>query len=188
MLPEPGGVIVGKKMKFLLLPALFAPYVIVGCMLLTLFSNKFELADLIWETVFFNNGLLMLAEVFLYCVVSIGCTGVYALVVLRKDVDVLDITRTIMIIKLLQIPAYVFIFGIAFCVLLLAVPIMFFCYMAFLGTAIAGCAAVCVAKRRNMIIKGNSETLLVLQFVCVADVVAIFILYRNLRQFSRHKL
>lgn len=176
----------GKKMKCLLLPAMFAPYVIVGCMLVMFFSNKNELAGLIMEKVFFNNGLLMLVLAFLYCVVSIACAGIYALVALRKDVDVLDMTRTIMIIKLLQFPAYIFILGIAFCVLLLAVPIMFFCYMALFGTSIAGCAAVCIAKRRNMLIKGNSETLLVLQFICIADVVATIILYRNLRQFYRY--
>lgn len=162
------------------IPVILFPYFLlaaIGC----LYSPT------IMETVFSDNGYLVLLSVILFGAVCWVFAALLALYILLKKADAVRGARLAMTVKLAQIPAYIAIFVLG---TLYAITIFGLGFAAFFVitdcisvamTGLIGAAAVARAYLCGRLTIRRAVVLAVLQFVFVADVVASVVLFLNAR-------
>jgi len=179
------------KKLLLIVPALFAPYIILLSLLFVFYSAQNSVMEYIMRTVFNNNGLFLVLAVAIYFLVSLILSIVCFCVCITQKCDALSLAKTAMIIKLIQIPAYIVIFLLSVIFLttifLFAVAILFFILncMTLIMTGLLNSAAVIRAIDEHLTTFKCSFWVILLQFVFCADVVASIVFYVKTRKRSK---
>lgn len=184
--PEKGRTFMSKVKNefprtFLLLPAAVFPYVPPVCLWILMH------ADRIMETVFQSNGFLLLGACLVLLLIALVCAVVYFVCSIRGRWDALALAKTALVIKLIQIPAYIlaFILGAVCALSVFTVPFtvafLVFDGVSLLMTALAAISSVTAAVREGKTTLRRSVWVILLQFVFCADVVAAAVFYQKLK-------
>jgi len=176
------------KKFFLVLPALLMPYVAICALVIIFFSAKNPVANYIMESVFKSNALLLIFAMVIYVTFSIILSLICFFVSITKKWDALSLAKTAMIIKLIQIPAYIFIFILSLAMLItvftlpFAIVLFFLNYLTLLSTGLLNISAMVVAARNSELTFKESFLTAILQFVFCADVVASILFFIKLKK------
>lgn len=177
-----------KNRIWLVIPTACLPYFLLCTLSVVFFSTQHPLCRFIMERVFAGNGLLLIASVLIFTFLAASMSVICFFISIRKQWDALSLAKTAMIIKLLQIPAYVIIFimGVILLTTILAIPISFVLFLVecltLVLTGLFTTAAAVVAVRKQMVTWKECGLLVGLQLVFCADVVASILLYSILKK------
>ncbi len=179
------------KRVWFFLPAVLLPYLFLLALAIIFLSSDVSAFKFIMESVFHNNGFLLIALFLLLCILS-GVISIIGFAFgVKRNWSALSLAKFSMIVKLIQIPAYIFIFvlGVAFILAIVTIPfsvvLFYFDCFVLLLTGIITTSAVANADTQNILPIKKSVWIIILQFVFCADVVASIIFYRMLKK--RHK-
>lgn len=114
----------------------------------------------------------------------IGLAGAAALLLLRKKWDGRELALASMLVKLIQIPAYLFWFVMGVLLFLFMGPVLAFVIdvMAIILTGLVGLAAVLRCRKEGRLTKGQAALFGILQFFFCVDIVAAIILYLKTKE------
>lgn len=174
-----------KKRIWLIIPSFFLPYLIL-LTLATMFSVENPIFEFVMKYLFNNNGLLLIAFTLLFVLFASVLSIICFILSLQKKWDPLSLAKSVMIIKLLQIPAYIviFILGAVFLLTIFTYAITFFLFLfdciSLILTGLITISAIINAMHQQLIDKSESILFIILQFFFVADVVSSVILYFTL--------
>lgn len=177
-----------KKRIWLLVPTLALPYFVLCAFTITLFSTKHPLCRYIMERIFAGNGLLLIATILTFSLLAAVLSVTCFIISIRKQWDALPLAYTAMIMKLLQIPAYVviFILGVVLLTTIMAIPISFSLFLldclTLVLTGLLTTAAAVLALRKQTITRKEFGLLVALQLVFCADIIASILLYTILKK------
>lgn len=177
-----------KKKLWLVIPAAILQYVAIGVLCFIFFSSKSAFLREIMQTVFGNNALMVLLLLLLFAVLSGIFVIIFSVIAMKGDYDALFVAKTAMIMKLIQIPAYIAIFVLAvlLAISLLTIPfavaLMILDMFTLVLTGLLNTTAVFLAVRQKLTTWNHSIWILLLQFVFCADVAASIVFYVRLRQ------
>ena len=183
-----------KKLFVISVPIVLVPYLALFTLVTVFFSTKITFFEYIMDSVFNSNALYLIATLLLYslltCVLSIVCFFVS----IYKKWDVISLAKTAMIMKLVQVPAYVLIFvlGALFTISIFTIPFS-------IGLFIIDCLSVFmtglfVISSVIATIKNNTFTLkeviwvILLQFVFCADVISSVIFYIKMKRVNQQQM
>ena len=177
-----------KKVFFLVLPAAILQYVSLLCLSVVLFSTKNDAMRFVMERVFNSNALVLIAIFLIYAVVSFLLAFICFLICIIKKCDPLVLAKTAMVIKLIQIPAYIGIF-----VLSILFIITIFTFGFAIALFIVDCLCLFVSGMLNVIAMflsvkeryfklGQCIPYIVFQFVFCADLISSVLFYRKLKK------
>lgn len=180
-----------KKLFSLSVPIVLAPYLALLALATTFFSTKLPAFRWIMEAVFRGNALYLIAAMLIFCVIVIVWSGIISFVSVYKKWDALAVAKTAMIIKLVQIPAYVaiFVLGVLFVVGIFTIPFaiglfVVDCLFVFM-TGLLVISAVVISIREDRHMFNELFWIVLLQFVFCGDVIASILLYKKLKQSNR---
>lgn len=177
-----------KKLVFLSLPAALMPYLVLLAISVLFFATEVPFFEWLLEKVFCYNALYLLAALLAFCILAIVATGICFFVSTRNRWDTLEMAKTAMIIKCVQIPAYLLIYALGFICAITVAGVLIS-----IGLFIVDCLCLCmtgiltIAPAVNTI-KSKTFTfkevfwIILLQFVFVADVIASIVFYRKLKR------
>lgn len=117
----------------------------------------------------------------------VGLAGAAALLFLRKNWSVRELALTNMLVKLIQIPAYLFWFGMGVLLFLFMGPVLAFVIdvMAIILTGLVGLAAVLRCRKEGFLTGGQAVLYGITQFLFCVDVVSAIILYVKTKEVSQ---
>jgi len=177
-----------KKLFVLSIPTLLAPYAVIFSFVLIFLSNDVKLFETIMRSVFRDNGLLLIAVLAIYFLLTFALCIATFFISTFKFRDALSMAKTAMLIKLMQIPAYVVIFllGLGAMLGIMTIPFaiaLFWidCLCLFL-TGLPVLSSIICALRQGTIKFREVIWVIILQFVFCADVVAAIIYYKRLKE------
>lgn len=177
-----------KKAFLLSIPTLLTPYIALLSLALIFLSTEVKLFEVIMESVFQNNGLLLIAALVIYCSLTVALCIACFFISVFKWRDALSTAKTAMLIKLIQIPAYVVIFvlGVLMTIAIFTIPFtiglfLVDCLCLFL-TGLPVLASIICAVRQGTLKFREVIWVIILQFVFCADVVAAIIYYKKLKE------
>lgn len=176
------------KRIWLVIPAASAIYLLLFSLVLIFFSPEIPY---IMEHVFNNNALILLLVVLLYGLVAACTTMICFILALIKKWDALSMAKTVMIVKIVQFPAYAItlVLAVIFLITIFTWPLsilMGFCaYFSLMMTGFLQSAAVILAIREKKVRFRNSFWVILLQFIYCANLVASIIFYVKLRNITK---
>ena len=178
-----------KQKKFLfMIPTILLPYLILLSLATVFYSTRISFFTFIMDKVFHANGLYLLAAIFLYCIITTALGIVCFAASIKGNWDALLLSKRVMIIKLVQIPAYtvIFVLGVLLALTIFTYPVSFAlflldCLTVFLTGLLVTAAAVNAVRQGNLQYK-NVIWIIVLQFIFCADVVASILFYWMLKK------
>ena len=99
-----------KKQIWCLIPTVVFPYLVLGALSIVFFDSNFQ----VMETVFRGNGWNLVVLLLFFAGLAVGFTIYYCILCISNRWPPLFQAKTAMIIKLIQIPAYlsIFVFGV----------------------------------------------------------------------------
>lgn len=174
------------KKQLLIIPIVLFPYVIVGLLLAMFFSPKITEWFPFLDTPFYL--FYLLAILFVSWLVSLISEIVFGIDVLRGRCDTAKTAKTVCIAKLIQIPAYIFIFisGVLLAVTIftyvIAILLALLDWFIIRMTTFPALAAIIVQFKRKRIPKGKAIALAIFQFVYVVDIAAAIITYIEIKK------
>ena len=179
-----------KKNFWIVIPILLLPYLALFTLATVFLSTKIAFFRYIMEYVFGSNALYLIGTFILYCVLttilSISC---FAFSIYHKW-DALSLVKTMMIIKLIQIPAYILIFvlGIFLAITIFTFPFaiglfLLDCLSLFLTGILVVSAAINSIKQGLFKLK-DVFWIMILQFVFCVDVISTIIFYVKLKNIA----
>ena len=177
-----------KKRIWLVISTLILPYFVLFILATLFFSIEQPFFGYIMENIFRNNALNLLLALLIYCIVAISLSVVCFVVSIRKGWDALSLAKSALIIKLIQVPAYIaiFVLGLMFAITIFTFAFsIFFILIDCLTLALTG--LLTVSSVINAVKNGTFRIkeviwVIILQFVFCADVVASIIYYKKLRK------
>lgn len=143
-------------------------------------------SDELWK-VFGNSAYNLFIPVALFIILTGLLTAVCFIISLKNKWDAYALVKTMAIIKIIHIPAYIAIFIIgAFCAMTIfslpfTVLLAVFDYILLIMSGLMTSSAVILAVNQNPKLSKKYYLLIALQFVYCADVVATWILYHKLK-------
>ncbi len=158
------------------------PYLAVIPLLLTFVGS-----DELWQ-VFGNNAYNLFIHVALFIILTGILTAVCFVLSLKNKWDAYALVKTMAIIKLIHIPAYIAIFIVgAFCALTVfslpfTILLAVFDYLLLVMSGLMTSSAVILAVNQNPQLSKKYYLLIIFQFVYCVDVVATWIFYLNLKK------
>jgi hypothetical protein len=162
-----------KVIKYLAIPVMVYPYIII-LGLISIFSGG---------ELFHDDGMIMLLGVPIWGVIALILAIIISIIIKVKKVSAEKILRLNMMIKVVQIPAYIVIFflGLAcmitiFTMLVTILLIILDC-LTILTTGIIGAASVARARKEKILSTGEAVAVGIFQFLFCADVISAVILY-----------
>ena len=169
------------------IPILLLPYFALLTLATIFLSTKSTFFNRIMEFVFHSNALYLIAAFFVCCLLVTILSAVCFIISIYKKWDALSLAKLYMIIKLLQIPAYVLIFvlGGLFSITIFTIPfsialILIDCISLFL-TGLGVVSAVINTIRQDVFNAKEVIWVVIAQFFFCVDVVASIILYIKLK-------
>ena len=180
--------VIKRKNSYLLLPVTILPYFALFCLAFLYGSTTIPPFQIVMERLFQNNIFYLFGAIVLFFLLAAGLSIFHFIRSLRRAQDALALAKTAVIIKLIQIPAYILIFLLG--ILLLITPFTaIFSGLLFLIDCLTLCltglitvAAAINAGKQGLLPTEQSLLLLLLQPVFCADVIAALLLYRKLRR------
>lgn len=172
------------KRIWLIIPALLMPYIIVTLLVIMIFAT-----DMLDD----GRMLYVIAGLFGYTVIAIVLNLVYFFVAIIKKWDVLFLAKTAMVMKLIQIPAYIgiFVLGAAAMITIISMPLAIalaeidFLMLVMSGSSII--AASITMFRRQEISLWVVCGMVLSQFVFCVDVVMAIAFYVRLKRAGENK-
>lgn len=164
-----------KYLQFLLI-ALF-PYLIVFA-LICMFTGYFM------DTVFQNNVYSLLLILIVLYVVALVCAVTVFITSLAKKRRILEVLRINMIMKLIHIPAYLFIFVVGLFSMItiftfgITIVLIILDGMTIVLSGLIGLGGVIRSLRENKISMKVAVIHGILQFVFCADIISSIVIYR----------
>ena len=178
-----------KRNPLVIVFSLLLPYFSLLTLSMVFFSNDSPFLGQLLEAVFGGNPLLLLAAFFVYAILTAVLGTVCFVGGLKKEGNPLALAKTAVILKLLQIPAYVliFAFGVLLVLAIFTYPIAFLLFVLdYVSLVLSGfwvLAAGIYAVRQGVFqSKDEISRLMILQFVFCADVVASIVFYKKLKK------
>lgn len=164
------------KKLILLLPCAIFPYSL-------LFALYCIFTGFLMESLFDNNAFVLVIYLFVLFIIAIICNMIFLTLSLLKKWDSNIISFANMIIKLIQIPAYILIFilGIIFTLTLFTLPFsvffIIFDYSAIFLTGLIGVAAIVRCHTDGKTSETFSVISAFLQFIFCIDVISAIIVF-----------
>ena len=170
-----------KKASFLLfLPFLF-PFIILFALICIFINTTFI------EIVFQNNGLYLILSIIIIYIIALFSSIIFCIINVFKKINSQELLHINMIIKLIQIPAYIliFIFGLL-CLLTIftigiSIVLMIFDGMAIFLTGVIGLAGIIRGLIENKITKKTAVIYAILQFIFCIDIIASIKIYKKIK-------
>ena len=177
-----------NKKTWLLIPTTIFPYIIL-CALESIFllTGVSFFSD-IMKTIFNNNALSLLLTLVIYCLFACILNVIHFIICLKNNNDALKIAKTAMIVKTIQIPAYLLIFcaGSLFVFSLFTIPfsivLLIFNYITLVLTGLITISSIINSVKHSVFKTKEVILVTLLQFVFCADVVATIIYYNMLKK------
>ena len=179
-----------KKLFLFSIPTLLTPYVMIFSLALVFLSTEVELFEAIMESVFHNDGVLLIVALLMYLLLTVALGIASFFISTFKYRDALSTAKTAMLIKLIQIPAYVIIFvlGVATTIAIWTIPFTIALFwvdcLCLIFTALPMISSVICAVREGTLKFREVIWVIILQFVFCADVVAAIIYYKKLEKLA----
>lgn len=177
-----------KRLLLVSAPILLVPYLALFTLATVFFSTKLPFFNYIMESVFDNNALYLIAVLLLYCILTGVLSVVCFFVSLHKRWDAVSLAKTAMIMKLVQIPAYVLLFalGVVFLITIFTFPFsiglfVIDCLSVFM-TGLFVISSVIATIRNNTFTCKEVIWVILLQFVFCADVISSVVFYMKLKR------
>ncbi len=178
-----------SKKIWLMIPAILNPYLFMLSVTGMLLSAKVEF---IIESQFLASyGIFIWYGFFIILgLVSIALTVLVFVLSLKGKWDPLFLSKCAMIIKLIQIPAYIliFVYGVLFAVTVWLFVVSFIAiivdYITLLMSSSFNIAAIINLIREKKLSFKKSIPLIISQFIYCVDVVGAIILYRKIKKIS----
>ncbi len=180
-----------KKNFWMVIPILLLPYLALFTLATVFLSTKIDFFRYIMKDVFGSNALYLIGTFILFCILATILGIICFAFSIYNKWDALSLAKTVMIIKLIQIPAYVLIFalGVFLAITIFAFPLsiglfLFDCFSLFLTGALVVSAAINSIKQGLFKLK-DILWVMILQFFFCADVISSIIFYVKLKKHSR---
>ena len=180
-----------KKLFLISIPIVLIPYLALFALATVFFSTDLPFFNYIMESVFDSNALYLIAALFLYCILTGMLSIVCFFVSIYKKWNAISLAKAAMIMKLVQVPAYVLIFalGAVFVITIFTLPFS-------IGLFVIDCLSVFmtglfVVSSVITTIKSNTFTLkeviwvILLQFIFCADVISSIVFYIKLKRANK---
>lgn len=167
-----------KNLPFFMIALL--PYLLVLA-LLCLFTG------LLMDSVFQNNAIYLVLTLLIIYVITFFCSVAVFIISLVKKRKALDVLKKNMIIKLIHIPAYVFIFIIGLACMFtiftagITIVLMILDEMTIVISGLIGLGCIIRSLREDKISIKVAVINGILQFVFCADVISSIIIYRTVK-------
>jgi len=167
----------------LVIPALLFPYFVILSLATIFFANKSSFFSAIMEGIFRGNAWYLTAALTGFALIAAGMCVIFLILALRRRWEPCFVAKVAMILKLIQIPAYIviFILGVLFLLTVFTIPFTFalviFDCVAILMSGLVTVSSIINARRMGMISKAEAVIFAVLQFVFVLDVISAVVLF-----------
>lgn len=182
-----------KKLLLIFIPIAIVPYLSLFALATIFFSTTLPFFGWIMDSVFDSNALYLIAALLLYYILAVALSIVCFVVSIYAKWDALSLAKAAMIIKLIQIPAYVLIFvlGLMLLITIFTYPFsialfMLNCLSMFM-TGLLVIASVISAIRNNIFSFTEISWVILLQFVFCADVISSVIFYNKLKRLNNEE-
>ena len=179
-----------KKKFWLGIPTILLPYLALFTLATVFLSTKIDFFRYIMEYVFESNALYLIGTFILCCILTTILNIICFAFSIYNKWDALSLVKTMMIIKLIQIPAYVLIFvlGIILAITIFTFPFsiglfLFDCLSLFLTGALVVSAAINSIKQGLFKLK-DILWIMILQFFFCVDVISTIIFYVKLKNIA----
>ncbi len=176
-----------KKVFLRMIPAMLLPYLILFSYVVIFNYTDILLFDQIMEKVFDNNALILLGVLFIYCFI----TSIFSIISfaqsLRGKYDAKSLTKAALIVKLIQLPAYITIFvvGVIFVLSIWMIPFTIILFLidslTLILTSLFSLSGIIVSVKNGTFEFKEVILFAILQFIFCADVVSLFIFYKKLK-------
>ena len=183
-----------KKLFMISVPMVLTPYLALLSLATIFFSTKIPFFNYIMESVFDSNALHLIAALLLYCLLTCVLSVVCFFVSIYKKWDAISLSKTAMIMKLVQVPAYVLIFvlGVVFIITIFTIPFsvglfIIDCLSVFM-TGLFVISSVIATIRNNTFTLKEVIWVIILQFVFCADVISSVIFYNKLKKANQQQM
>lgn len=177
-----------KKRIWLIIPTTLIPYLVLFSLATIFASTKLSFFQSMMEIVFRENIINLVIMLLLYCTFSTVLSIICFVVSIRQKWNALSLAKTTVIVKLIQLPAYIFIFVLGFLLIISLFTIPFSiglflldCLTVFL-TGLLTFAAVINAVRQDLFKLKEVTWVIILQLIFCADVVASIVFYLKLKE------
>ena len=179
-----------KKKFWIVIPTILLPYLALFTLATVFLSTKIDFFRYIMEYVFGSNSLYLIGNFILCCILTTILNIICFAFSIYNKWDALSLVKTMMIIKLIQIPAYVLIFvlGIILAITIFTFPFsiglfLFDCLSLFLTGALVVSAAINSIKQGFFKLK-DILWIMILQFFFCVDVISTIIFYVKLKNIA----
>ena len=177
-----------KKSLWIAIPILLTPYLALFTLATILFSTKLSFFKLIMESVFYSNALYLIAFFLVYCILVTGFSIVCFVVGIYKKCNALSLMKLILMVKIIQIPAYVLIFvlSVVFAITIFTLPFsiglfLIDCLSLFL-TGLGVISAVINTTRQGIFKIKEVFWVIIAQFIFCVDVLSSIVFYIKLKK------
>lgn len=182
-----------KKRFLFILPSAILPYVMLFMTAVVMLSTDNSVMNFIMEKVFRNFGLLVPFFMIAYTIFALILSLVFLILNDIESYDAKSLARTALIIKLVQIPAYIasFILGVIFSVTIFLVALaalyLIINYAALISTGYLNISAVVSAERENLITPKAAVAVSITQLIFCIDVISSIIFYISIKKRAKAK-
>lgn len=177
-----------KHRIWYILPTVLLPYLVLCSLALIFLSTNHPFFRSIMKTVFHSNALYLFAALLIFCILAAILTIVFFFMGLSKGWNPLSMAKTAMIVKLIQVPAYIMIFilGVLLAITVFTIPFsvglfLVDCLTLFLTGLITSAAVINAVRQSNFSIKETIWVIILQMFFC-ADVIASIVFYSMLKK------
>ena len=179
-----------KKKFWIVIPTLLLPYLALFTLATVFLSTKIDFFRYIMEYVFGSNALYLIGAFILCCILTTILNIICFAFSIYNKWDALSLVKTMMIIKLIQIPAYVLIFvlGIILAITIFTFPfsigLFLFDYLSlFLTGALVVSAAINSIKQGFQTERHSLDNDITVLFLCRCYFNHYFL--RQIKKYSR---
>ncbi len=182
-----------KRSILLVIPLILLPYLALFTIATVFLSTELDFFRYIMESIFDSNGLYIILAFILYCIFTVILTAFCFEFNISKKYEPLSFAKTVMIIKIIQIPAYltIFVLGVLLAITIITLPFAIgLFWLDCLSLALSGALLISVAINsiKQGIFKLNDVLwIMILQFVFCADVISSIIFYIKLKKAAEAK-
>jgi len=139
------------------------------------------------EILFYNNSLFILLYLIIIYIAALICTTIFFIRNILLHRDFIEILKINMIVKIIQIPAYIvlFLLGMLFLITIftmgISVVLLVFNGMAIFLTGLIGLSGIIRCFFEKKLSLKNTVMYAIFQFIFVIDVIFCIIIYRKMR-------
>ena len=178
-----------KKRIWFIIPTALLPYLVLFALATVFFSTKHPFFERIMVSVFHGNAIILLIALSLYCLLAAVISILGFVISIRMGWDCFSLVKSAMIVKLMQVPAYILIFvlSVLLATTIFTIPFsiglfLIDCLTLYL-TGLVTIAAAVNAVRQDKIKSTEALLIIILQFIFCVDIVASIAFYARLKAY-----